>query len=174
MTTAPGRLGVRPVAVALALAGLLGACGDDAVVADADARTIAPLDADALPATVLGLDIEREDISEILDATKRPYLEAASLYSMREEDELQATLQIGRFADGTAYEDEEFRATLLNTVGGGAVRELRVGDDEVFLTTGDRQQIAIWFRGQDLLILSTREEFERPRTLLREALGLQP
>lgn len=163
----------RLIAGALVIGAVLSGCGGDDAVSRAEGRAIEPLDADALPRTLLGLEVGREDISEILDAAKRPYLEAAALYSLREGEELQATLQIGRFADDTDHDDEDFRETLLGTVGGGSIRELRVGDGAVYLTTGDRQQVAVWFQGEHLLILSTREEYEKPRSLLREALGLQ-
>lgn len=168
-----GRLrGLAGGAVAAGL--LLSACGGgDSAVGRADERVIEPLDVDALPAEMLGLSIEREDIEEILNATKRPYLQAASLYSLREGDELQATLQIGAFADDAEYAEDSFRRSLLATLGGGSIRELRVGGRPVFLTTGDRQQVAIWFEEDLMVVLSTREEFEQPRTLLRNALELE-
>lgn len=167
---------MRPVTLAVSgvlVAGLLAGCSENALVEEAEARVIEPLDADALPSTLVGLEVEREDISEILDGAKRPYLESASLYSLRDGEELQATLQIGRFADDTDHQDEDFRATLLGTVGGGSIRELRVGDEAVYLTTGDRQQVAVWFEGDHMLILSTREDYEKPRSLLREALEVR-
>ncbi len=166
--------GVRLLACAVSAALVLGACGADPAVSAAEARVIEPLDADALPAQLLGLDVQREDISEILDGARRPYLDAASLYSLRDGKELQATLQIGRFASDADFADEGFRSTLLSTLGGGSIRQLRVGDEAVFLTTGDRQQIAAWFQDRYLFVLSTRDEFEQPRSLLREALELRP
>ena len=151
----------------------VGACGgDNAAVDAADDRVIEPLDVDALPGELLGLSIEREDIGDILDGTKRPYLDAASLYSFRLEEELQATLQVGRFADVDQAADEDFRATLLGTVGAGSIRELLVGGEAVYLTTGDRQQVAVWFEDEYLLILSTREDFEQSRGLLRATMEL--
>lgn len=167
------RVALAAVVVASLVAGVAG-CGDNADVARADARTIAPLDADALPAEVLGLAVQREDIADVLDGTKRPYLDRAGLYSLREGETLQATLQIGHFAAGVDHESAEFRDRLLTTVGGGSIRELRLSDRQVYLTTGDRQQVALWFDGPHLFILSTREEYTTPRALLRAALELQP
>lgn len=153
---------------------LTAACGGNPDVQRAEARTIAALDADALPPEIVGLQVKREDIADVLDATKRPYLDEAGLYSLREGDTLQATLQIGRFAEGVDHTSKEFRDKLLTTVGAGSIRELRLGGRQVYLTTGDRQQVALWFDGPHLLVLSTREEYTTPRTLLRAALELHP
>lgn len=167
----------RPALRALVLAlviGALGACGESAAVEQADARAIAAIDADRLPSELLGLQVKREDISEVLDKAKRPYLDEAGLYSLRAGETLQATLQVGRFADGVDHTRPEFRDKLLNTVGGGSIRELRLRERQVYLTTGDRQQVALWFQGSYLMVLSTREEYETPRALLRAALELRP
>ena len=137
----------------------------------ADAREIVALDADRLPAELLGLQVKREDISEVLDGSKRPYLDEAGLYSLREGETLQATLQVGRFADGVDHDDTKFREKLLTTVGGGSIRELRLGDRQVYLTTGDRQQVALWFLDSYLMVLSTREEYQTPRALLPRHAG---
>lgn len=160
--------------MALCLGLLTTACGDSPDVRRAEARTVAPLDADALPSELLGLQIKREDIADVLDGTKRPYLDAAGLYSLREGDTLQATLQIGHFAKGVDATSQDFRDKLLTTVGSGSIRELRLSGQQVYLTTGDRQQVALWFEGPNLLILSTREEYDTPRSLLRAALELRP
>lgn len=165
----------RSLAVAAIALGLLtAACGGNADVQRADARAVAPLDADSLPAQLLGLQIKREDIADVLDGTKRPYLDKAGLYSLREGDTLQATLQIGHFAKGVDHTSPKFREKLLTTVGSGSVRALRLSGERVYLTTGDRQQVALWFHGANLLVLSTREEYGTPRALLRAALELQP
>jgi len=165
----------RGAVAALAVSvGLLAAsCGGNDAVDRADARTVAALDADALPAELLGLQVKREDIADLLDGTKRPYLDRAGLYSLREGETLQATLQIGHFAPGVDHTSPDFREKLLTTVGGGSIRELRLGGNQVYLTTGDRQQVAVWFDGPQMLVLSTREEYTTPRALLRAALELE-
>jgi hypothetical protein len=164
---------VRALCVALAV-GALAACGESAAVEQAEARQIVAIDADRLPSQLLGLQVKREDIAEVLDGTKRPYLDEAGLYSLREGETLQATLQVGRFAEGVDHTRPEFRDKLLTTVGGGSIRELQLGDRQVYLTTGDRQQVALWFQDSYLMVLSTREEYETPRALLRATMELQP
>jgi hypothetical protein len=165
---------VRRIGLFVAVALAVGACGGGGGAVDrADDRRIELLEADALPPTIRNLSVSLEDIDELREAAKRPYLEAAALYSLREEEKLQATLQIGRFADDAEYEDEDWRLTLLNTIGGGAPRELRIGEHQVFVTSGERQFISIWFAGRHLFILSSREDYTEPRALLRDALELE-
>lgn len=162
-----------PVVLAAVALGVLPGCNESESVRRAQDRTIEPLEADALPAELVGLRLKAENITDVIESTKRPYLTAAALYSLREEDELQATLQIGEFADDADHEDDDFRATLLQTVGAGSIREFQVGGESVYLTTGDRQQVAVWFQEEHIFILSTREDFGRSRALLRHALELE-
>ena len=43
----------------------------------------------------------------------------------------------------------------------------------VFVTRGKRLGIAVWFRGRDMFVLSIREGYREPKTLIREALEVQ-
>ena len=164
----------RLVAGLLTLSALLGAsCGsDDGSVDRAKAREIGELDA-AIPLSVNGLEVVEEDIAETLDSAQRPYLAAAGLYSFREEDLLQATLQIGRFADDVDEEDETFIDRLVNRVSAGA-REVRMGNQLLYVGGADRQTLTLWFEGGHMFLLSTRDGFGGGRSLLREVLEIQP
>lgn len=162
-------------ALAAALVLTLGACGrGDAATAAAEERVIMPLDDSPVPSTLHGLDVEEEDIAETLEGAKRPYLEAATLYSLREGTTLQATLQVGQFTSDRRYQTRTFRQTLANRVADGVAADLRMGDDTVWMTSGDRQSIAIWFKDEYIFILSAREEYDSQRALLREALEITP
>jgi hypothetical protein len=165
---------MRRLLPALLAAGvLLTACGKtDPAVERADERKVEALDAPGVPGELHGLAVKRENVKSALTSAKRPYLDSAVLFSLRDGDRLMATLQIGRFADDARWRDADFRHSLLATIGGGAPRELRMGDQRVYLTSGDRQALAIWFKGQDLFILSSREDYDFPRGLLRDATAL--
>ena len=167
---------VRTGACALALAAAafgLGACGDEPpAVAAAERREIGELEL-SIPLDVDGLDVEEEDITETLQDGRRPYLDAAGLYSFREDDLLQATLQVGRFAPNVDADDEDFINGIITSIGPGA-REVRMGEQQLYLTGADRQTLAVWFRNRHMFILSTRDGFEGGRALLREAVELQP
>lgn len=151
-----------------------GACSDDPAEVDAAKdRQLEQLDI-SVPLSLDGLRVDEEDITETVEQGSRPYLDAVALYSFREEDDLlQATLQVGRFAGDVDAEDEEFRDLIINNIGTGA-RELRMGDHTVFVTGADRQTLSVWFQGDHLFILSTRDGFEGGRGLLRAALEVQP
>lgn len=163
---------------AAALAGGLGACGGNGDEAFADqalqGTEIKAIEGDLLPPEFLGLTVAKEDVSGSLASTKRSYVEATSLYSLRDGDLLQATLQVSRFTPKAEYSTPRFRNSLLNQIGGTRPRTVRVGDDTVYLTSGTKQQLAVWFRGRYMLILATREDYPTPRTLIREALQVEP
>ena len=171
----------RMLAVALAavgVVGILGACGgnDDEAYADQalSGSEIQPVEGDLLPPEFLGLAVAKEDVAGSLASTKRSYVEATSLYSLRNGDLLQATLQVSRFTAKAEHTSTKFRNSLLNQIGGTRPRTVRVGDDTVYLTSGTKQQLAVWFRGRYMLILATREDYPTPRTLIREALQVEP
>jgi hypothetical protein len=159
----------------LVVAGLtLSSCGPtDPAVKRAEAREIKALDAPGVPGTLHGLRVKRENVKDALESAQRPYLESLALFSLRDGDRLMATLQIGHFAEDARWRDSEFRSSLLLTIGGSAPRKLRMGDQEVFLSSGDRQALGIWFKGRDLYILSSREDYDFPRGLLRDATELE-
>lgn len=165
---------IRRRAAVVALAGglVLGACASDpAEVSAANDRVIEKLDV-SVPLSLAGLEVVEEDIAETLEKGRRPYLDAATLYSFREEDLLQATLQIGRFADDVDPDDEDFRNIIITNIGPGA-REVRMGTTELYVTGADRQTLSIWFADDHLYILSTRDGFAGGRSLLREALEIR-
>ena len=166
----------RLVAIVLVAVSLGGAAcgGKSAEVEAAETRKVVALDLPAVPGELNGLKVVKEDISKTLDDARRPYFDGTVLYSLREGETLQATLQIGRYAEETRYADAKFRRAFLGTIGGSAPKQLRMGDDRVWLTSGDRQAIAIWFRDRYVFILSSREEYKFPRTLLRSAMGIEP
>jgi hypothetical protein len=128
----------------------------------------------AVPAEVLGLKTAEENVHEALASVRRTYLDATSVYSFRADDLLQATLQVSRFIDTARYQTDKFRRSLVNQIGSSKPNLVQVGDRQVFLTSGTGQRIAVWFRGRFMFVLATREDFRKPRTLLRNMLGLQP
>ena len=159
----------------LAIALLAGACGDgpSASAEATAARDIEQLPPDLLPSEILGLTVQREDMSEALQGARLSYVDEVGLYSLRRDDLLQATIQVSRFNDNANAEDAGFRRTLLSQVGGSVPKQITVGDDTVYLTTGTKQTIAVFFRGRTMVVLAIREDYDQPRTLTREALELE-
>lgn len=131
------------------------------------------LDADFVPSTILGLAVDPEE-TEGLGDVSRSYVEAIRLFSLRDGDQLVATLQVGRFGSGVKWAERKFQRSVLNQIGANAPDPVRVGDRIVYVTTGVKQRLAVWFTEGHLFVLGMREEFDRPRTLLREAMEVTP
>lgn len=159
------------MAVALALS--IAACGDDEETAER--APVEELEASFVPSELLGLSVQPESAPEGLVDVRNSYLEAVRLFSLRsDDDQLLATLQVGRFGDDVEFRDPEFRRGLLSQLGSTRPQPVRVGEETVFLTAGVKQRLAVWFQDDHMFILGTRDEFDRPRTLLREALEVTP
>lgn len=164
---------VRLLAPALGLccAMALTACGgsDEA----AEARSVTPPSI-GLPSLVLGLTMEPEDIdASLAQGAEQPFVDSVGLFAFRErEDLLQATLQVSRFTDEARPEDGTFRGAIVSRIGGTNPRKVRVGDQELFVTTGRNQNVFIWFEEKGFFVLTVRNDYPFPRTLLRRILGL--
>jgi len=161
------------MAVAFAIATTLAACGGSSG-SSAGAARIKSLPGDAVPSKVLDLTVAPEDVHEALAQVSRSYLDATSIYSFRSSDLLQATLQLSRFLASSQYQSAKFQGTLVNQIGSTSPTLVRVGDRNVYLTAGNQQRIAVWFRGRYMFVLATREDFPTPRTLLRRLIEVQP
>lgn len=164
-------LPVSGLAVALVALVAVPACGGGDT--SAAAETIQDLPPTMVPAEIAGLAVAPEDISTVKE-TKRPFVDAVGLYSLRRDDLLQATLQISRFTEESNADEASFRDGVVAQLGSTTPKVFRMGDQQVYLTTGRRQSVAVWWKGRHLFILSSREEFETPRSLLRSALEIQP
>lgn len=151
-----------------AVGGSLAGCGNST---PAEAAEVELLGADAVPKKLLDLDVEAEDASMVKNK-KEPFVDAVGLYSLRRDDLLQGVLQVSRFTDEANVDRSAFRRQVVQQIGSTVPQRYRMGDQAIFLTTGRRQAVAIWFKGHDLFVLSTRDEYSQPLALLREALEL--
>lgn len=163
----------RAIAVVVAVAALAGACGEGTEARGVQGSAIEKIPPDALPAQIQGLNVRVEDLSKQLALAKDTYVESAGVFSLRSGELVQATLQVTSLTDDFEYEDVEARTALANRLGGARAEVLRLGDDTVYLTQGQRQQIALWYRGRYLYVLSTRRDYPTPRALLRDALEVE-
>lgn len=170
MRSATRRVAGCVVAVAALAAS---ACGNERVSGTAGDR-IVQLPADAVPSELLGLPIAQEDMTETVSRSQDAFVESVGLYSMRRDELLQATLQVSRFRENAPVDEAGFRSSLVSQIGGTRVQPYRMGEDTVYRTTGRKQVISLWFKGRHLFVLSVRDTFETPRSLLREALAIEP
>ena len=165
---------VARLALALAALGLLasGCGGEDSAAADTAVK-VTQLDASFMPKELLGYTLDPEK-TEGLGDFERSYIDAVRLYSLRDGDQLVATVQVGRFVDSAEWDERDFQRGVLNQIGASAPTASRLGEHTGYVTAGVKQRLAVWFRDGYLFVLGTRDEFTQPRTLLREALEVQP
>ena len=149
------------------------ACGNERVTGTAG-KSIEQLPPDFVPGELLGLPVAQEDMTETVSRSQDAFIESVGLYSMRRDDLLQATLQVSRFREDAPVEEASFRSSLVSQIGGTRVQSYRMGDETVFRTTGRKQVISLWFKGRHMFVLSVRDTFETPRSLLRESLAIEP
>ena len=161
-------------AVVAAAVALAGCARSDASVAPTPGKAVKALDIPNLPADLLGLKVAPENVSEELAKVPAAFIDSLSLYSLRHNDLVMATLQVSRFNDGADVKSEKFRQTVVNQIGSTAPHTVRLGGDTVYLTTGTKQSIGVWFKGRYLFVLATRGDYDQPRTLLRKALEIEP
>jgi hypothetical protein len=162
------------VALALAAAGLAGCGRSDAAVEPVAGRSVKVLELSSLPAEILGLSVQKEDVAGSVARVSSTFIEALGLWSLRSDDLVQATLQVSRFSDGARYDEADFRQSVVNQIGSARPRTFRLGKRTVYLTTGTKQSIAVWFKGAHLFVLASRSDYDEPRTLLREVLEIKP
>jgi hypothetical protein len=168
-----GRL-APALAVALALVVGTGACADTKAKERAAATSkVGAVPAGVVPSELLGLTVTPETVQGD-EASKKSYVDAVSLYGLREGDELKATLQLSRFNEAAKPETAKFRGSILNRIGGTRPKKFRMGDVDVYFTTATKQTLAVWFRGDHLFVLAAREDYDRPRSLVRAALEVKP
>jgi len=161
-------------AVVAAAVALAGCARSDASVEPTPGQAVTAVEISSLPADLLGLRITPEDVSEELAEVPSAFIDRLSLFSLRKDDLVMATLQVSRFSPGADVEQETFRQTVVNQIGSTAPRAVRLGGETVYLTTGTKQSIGVWFKGRHLFVLATRGDYEQPRTLLRQALEIRP
>jgi hypothetical protein len=137
-------------------------------------RDLKPLEGVVIPRQVFGMTVQREDVAQALAAASRSYIDATSVYSFRLNAVLQATLQISRLLDAPRYRTTAFRQALVLGLGGSEAVPIRVGRDQIFVTTGTQQRLSVWFRDRYVFILAESDSYNMPRGLLRVALGIQP
>lgn len=120
-----------------------------------------------LPAQVLGLKVQPENISAKLTQIKRPYVDSVAVFSLRDGDLLRASLQASRFNSAARPKDPEFIGTIVSTIGGSAAQQFRVSGEDVYATTASDQIVFSWFKGRGMFVLAIQKDFQFPRTLLR-------
>jgi len=138
------------------------------------AHKVATLDPGMLGRRVLDLDVATENVADELARKTDVYVDGLTLFSLRRQKLLMATLQVARLDDRARVHDAGFRSSFVSSLGGTEPRQVRLGSTDLWTTTGNDQELAVWFDGPYLFVLSTRKDYERPRVLLRTMLEVKP
>lgn len=145
----------------------LAACSGDPKAAAAPRRPVEQLKVD-LPMELAGLNVKSEDITKALTTVRPSYVKGTALFSLRSDADLvQATIQVNRLKDDKRYVTKEFRRTIVNQLGSSPPRATQMEEQTVYRTSGSKLALAIWFDGKSMYLLSIRDDFSRPRTLIR-------
>ena len=161
------RSAVGLVAAAL----LIGACGGGhKALQGTNGKQISHAADVPVPSSVLGLTVSTEDIAKTTQAAQRAYVDSVAMYGLRSSNLLQATLQISRFVAGAKYRTDKFRIAIVDQIGNAAPVTLDVADQTVYLTSGNRQRLYVWYKGDDFYVLAVRQDYAQPRALLRKLL----
>jgi hypothetical protein len=163
-------------AVAGALVVALGgtACGGGGGDDKLTVHEFEPVASSWLPSQILDLTVAEEHPSTPLQEGDEPYIDELGVFSLRRGELLQATLQVSHFADQDRIANGAFQRRLVAGVAGTTSPSLiRVGEQRVYLTSGGRQTVAVWFDSAYMLVASIREEYARPRALLRALTELE-
>ncbi len=135
------------------------------------ASKVKQLPKDFIKGSYLGLDVARENISgSLATQSGNAYVSQVGLFSLRDGDLLEATLQVSKLSSAARPKDPKFQEQVANQIGGTKVQAFVMGDHNVYRTSQRKQSITSWFEGDYFLILAVRDTYPTPRALLRELL----
>jgi len=172
-----GRVRAPMSAAILALGSLVAVAG--CATSPASARglsgaQIKALDPDLLPAHILDLSVDVENVTKQLHNAQNSYVDALTLFGLRRGSLLIATFQVSQLTSLARVSNPAFQQAFVASIGGTTPVEVRLGGTDVWLTTGTDEQVSIWFSGRDLLVLSVRNDYGPQRTLIRQLLAVRP
>lgn len=170
----PRRLArIAPVAVAVAI--LVSGCGggSNPELKGTNGSAIAAAANVTVPPTVLGLTLSSENVAQTVASTPRTYVDSLVLYGLRQDNLLEATFQVARFNPGNVYTRQQFRLEMVDQIGSALPVTLDVAGTTVYLTEGNRQRIYVWFANRFFFVLACRQDYQTPRSLLRQLLMVQ-
>lgn len=127
----------------------------------------------SLPGQLLGLQVAQEDIADQIQESRRPYLNNVGLFSLRENDLVRATFQVSRFNDLARPNSAEFRNAIVQQVSARRPLQMSIGEQLIYATLENEQQIFLWFRDDWFYVLTVHGEYEFPITLLRRLVELE-
>lgn len=125
-----------------------------------------------IPKQLNGMPLTHESVKAALRQVNfsRAAVDKLDMYSVRLSGNLlAATLEVAHFKAGNDVGSLAFQQDVARQIGSTTAQGLEVSGQFVFLTTARGIDIAIWFRGSNVLILVIRTDYAHPKDLLRSA-----
>lgn len=161
------RRSVSLLAAISAAAVFSAACGTDKPVGTS-AKQIKQLPKNQIAGPFLGLVPARENVKPRLSEQEaNAYIDSVGLYSLRDGERLEATLQISKLSDKARPKEAAFQQQVANQIGGTTVQSFVMDGRTVFRSSLRKQSLTSWFRGDYFMILAVRDTYATPRSLLR-------
>ena len=133
--------------------------------------------APALPETLLGYEFRREPTAEILykDPDGDDLLRTGRVWTVREGDVVQASLQIGVFRSDTPTHRPSFRTELEQAIGGSSFSTYRIGTVQLRRRQTREQITYLWLPPDRkvMQVLVMRAAFDRGEDLVRALIAYQ-
>lgn len=134
-----------------------------------------PLADDAAPATVGDIRFEREEEAEgqFRSGTDRPLSAEARVYSLRQGDVVQGSLQIVRLEPRFDTRSRRVRDQILSGLGDGRLAPARIGDERIFRLDQAEQTFMLSFDpgGQVYYLMAVRPQFDQAEQLFGAVLA---
>ncbi|HEX6489276.1 MAG TPA: hypothetical protein VF137_10475 [Candidatus Dormibacteraeota bacterium] len=109
--------------------------------------------------------------STFLEARGDRALNGIALLTLRRNDNLlEATLEVGRFEPSAPVTDKGFQSSVFISIGDVVPRPLQVGNQTVYTSSSPGLQLVTWIRGRFLYVLAIRATYGFPKALVRDAL----
>ncbi len=130
-----------------------------------------------VPTRIEDIRLQREPAAEEAYENGGPnsLVDHGTVWSVRVEDTIEASLQIAALRPGAANRFEDVRDGILEDLGGGRFDPVRVGDDSVLAVETNEQRLLLWFApsGQWYQLLVARRSFDRADALFGAVLATQ-
>lgn len=162
---------LRLAAGAAAALTLLSGCGGGHAARPGHA-TIAVLPATVVPPQLAGLRVVAEPLAPLLQGVSASDATAAGFYSLRAGRQLEATLQLTKFGPTVSWRSRSLQQRVVNQIGEAQPRVVALPDGDVYVSAGGHDRLAVWFRSGYLFVLTIRNDYAYPRTLVRIARGV--
>lgn len=168
-----GVTSVLPLVLLVAL--VLSACTEPLDVATPSDAAAVP--SPAVPDQVDDIVLQREPSAEtpFAEGGEDALVTYGEVYTVRRDDTIEASVQIGAFRPGLYQREQQVRDGLLRALGGGRFEPIRLGDDRVQTLQSIEQKLLLWFspNGRYYVLVVARQAFEDAEPLLQAILAFQ-